>query len=78
MSISFFGCENSRWITISEKRIHSISGVSSFKDKWIVVHDNKLNGQPRISLLSETYQLREAYLAKFIIAIRSRSNIFDS
>ena len=59
VSISFFGCENSRWITISEKRIHSISGVSSFKDKWIVVHDNKSNGQPRISLLSETYQLRE-------------------
>ena len=56
---SFFGCESNIWVKISEKRIHSISGVSSFKDRWIVVHDNKLNDQPRISLLSETHQLRE-------------------
>ena len=56
---SFFSCDDDNWIKISEERIYSISGVSAFNNGWLVVHDNKLNDQPRVSLLSEQNHLRE-------------------
>ena len=48
---SFFSCNDDSWIRISEDRIYSISGVSAFNSGWVVVHDNKMVDQPRISLL---------------------------
>ena len=53
---SFFSCDDDNWISISEERIYSISGVSAFNNGWLVVHDNKMFDQPRISLLSKENQ----------------------
>ena len=56
---SFFSCDDDNWIRISEERIYSISGVSAFNNGWLVVHDNKMVDQPRISLLSKENQLKK-------------------
>ena len=56
---SFFSCDDDNWIRISEERIYSISGVSAFNNGWLVVHDNKMIDQPRISLLSKENQLKK-------------------
>ena len=57
--VSFFSCNDDSWIRISEERIYSISGVSAFNSGWVVVHDNKMVDQPRISLLSKENQLKK-------------------
>ncbi len=56
---SFFSCDDDNWVRISEERIYSISGVSAFNKGWLVVHDNKMADQPRISLLSKENQLKK-------------------
>ena len=56
---SSFSCDDDNWIRISDERIYSISGVSAFNNGWLIVHDNKMVGQPRISLLSKENQLKK-------------------
>tara|TARA_B100001996_G_scaffold67766_1_gene49403 strand:+ start:6467 stop:7318 length:852 start_codon:yes stop_codon:yes gene_type:complete len=47
------------WRKIHGSRQFSISGVTRFEKGFLVVHDNKKKGQPRISYLNKSLKLRK-------------------
>ena len=47
------------WLTIHGSRQFSISGVASFENGFLVVHDNKKMKQPRLSYLDRSLKLRK-------------------
>ena len=47
------------WLTIHGSRQFSISGVASFENGFLVVHDNKKMKQPRLSYLDRSFKLRK-------------------
>ena len=49
---------HAEWKTIHHDRLFSISGVVSFTDGFLVVHDNKSKGQPRISFINKENTIR--------------------
>ena len=49
--------QNLNWQKIHDEREYSISGVSKFKDGFIVVHDNKKRDQARISYIDEELKI---------------------
>ena len=44
---------HAEWKSIHHDKLFSISGVVSFTDGFLVVHDNKSKGQPRISFINK-------------------------
>jgi len=46
-----------KWITIHGDRLYSVSGIAAFKDGYLVVHDNKKKGQPRISYIDRELKI---------------------
>ena len=51
--------KNSDWRTIHNEREYSISGVSKFKDGFLVVHDNKKKEQARISYINKELKIKD-------------------
>ena len=49
---------HAEWKSIHHDRLFSISGVVSFTDGFLVVHDNKSKGQPRISFINKENTIR--------------------
>jgi len=46
------------WETIHDKREYSVSGISKFKDGFLVVHDNKRKDQSRISYINQELKIK--------------------
>ena len=61
LTIIFFTIypQNSNWKTIHDDREYSISGISKFKDGFLVVHDNKKKGQARISYINQELKIKD-------------------
>lgn len=49
--------QNSNWQSIHDEREYSISGVSKFKEGFLVVHDNKKRGQARVSYIDKELKI---------------------
>lgn len=52
-----FSQPNDDWKTIHGDRLYSVSGIAPFKDRYMVVHDNKKKGQPRISYIDWDFKI---------------------
>jgi len=61
LTLIFFiaSSQNSSWKKIHDEREYSISGVSKFKNGFLVVHDNKKKGQARVSYIDEELNIKK-------------------
>ena len=62
--IIFFLCyfihgQNLDWSKIHSTREFSISGVAKFQKGYLIVHDNKIKGQARLSILNSNLEIKE-------------------
>ena len=72
------------WKIIHGERLYSISGMAKFKDGYLVVHDNKKKGQPRISYIDRELKIypvvwpevKLPYDLEAMVAIPGKKNRF--
>jgi len=57
LPLSLFGQPSDDWRLIHGDPLFSISGVVQFKDGFLVVHDNKKKGQPRVSFIDDKFRI---------------------
>ena len=43
-----------KWISLSPRSDQTISGIAAYMDDFIVVHDNKVDGEPRFSTINRS------------------------
>ena len=46
------------WVQLHEDPEYTISGVAQFNNGYIVVHDNKMKDQPRVSFINKKYEIK--------------------
>ncbi|MEA1882831.1 MAG: hypothetical protein U9N31_10590 [Candidatus Marinimicrobia bacterium] len=53
----FLLSQDNEWRQIHDTREYSISGLAAFREGYLVVHDNKKKGQPRVSYIDDEFQI---------------------
>ena len=46
------------WVQLHVNPEYTISGVAQFNNGYIVVHDNKMKDQPRVSFINKNYEIK--------------------